>query len=292
MTTVNVPNSRSLAGWLPAPRSPCAHPARLSVRRTAGPPDASQWPARWPLAAVRRQRAGPGSGRAVLRVDHLQRRFGCHAGPGNLGYQGNILPRCKTWDKVIELEHEPYCIAPILCQIRLVRFGKIHVSGTAIRPDVGMSSPPQIIQQRRLPAPRGPQQDHQLSLIQVQRSIPASARTSGIPFRSDLRQAAHTEHLFLLSPELGRARFLAVRFFKCSSDRFRSGTARLLCSRDRLRPSPRCQPDELWSHHQILIIIHREQSCADEACGRLWFVSLRWLVKLHVPRPRSRTPNF
>src|SRR5690606_6977969 len=100
---------------------------------------------------------------SLAQPDEFQRFLWRHRIPGDLGHERDVLTRGQAWNQVIELEHETNMVPPVTRQFRIGcrRQILIPIMHRAPRWNV---EPPENVEQRRLSAPRWPQQYHESPL--------------------------------------------------------------------------------------------------------------------------------
>ncbi|MNN32835.1 hypothetical protein D3C81_1465670 [compost metagenome] len=103
----------------------------------------------------------------LRQADHAKRAERLHRVQGDLRDESDVFQRSKTRDQVIELEDKADMLASVAGQARIVGVGKVVIA-VHHRPDAGPVQAAEDIEQRRLPASRCTQQDHELATVQVE----------------------------------------------------------------------------------------------------------------------------
>ena len=117
----------------------------------------------------------------IAEADERERLARVERVVGDLGDQRDVLARGQAGDQVVELEDEADVAPPVARQLVLVGVGEV---GAAIDDAAGGADveAAQDVEQRRLAAARGAEQDDQLALEQIE--VDAAQRgTSTSPMR-------------------------------------------------------------------------------------------------------------
>jgi hypothetical protein len=139
----------------------------------------------------------------LAHLDHGERLGGVDGCVGDLGDEGDVFECGQAGDQVVELEHEAHVFAPEARELGRGRRGEIVIEVVHLARR-GPVQPVKDVEQRRLAAARGAQQDDEFTRQQLQVDV-ARRMHQGLAHGVDLTHLEHAEDRVMALGMAGRA---------------------------------------------------------------------------------------